>query len=52
MRFVEGFGADEVIDYTAVDHTEAVRDIDATLDTIAATPSSGRSKYRARVVTW
>ncbi|MFF1421489.1 NADP-dependent oxidoreductase [Streptomyces sp. NPDC058280] len=33
-KFVEGFGADEVIDYTAIDFTEAVRDIDVVLDTI------------------
>ncbi|WAP53510.1 NADP-dependent oxidoreductase [Streptomyces sp. S465] len=33
-KFVEGFGVDEVIDYTAVDFTEAVRDIDVVLDTI------------------
>ncbi|MET7680404.1 NADP-dependent oxidoreductase [Streptomyces sp. NPDC005423] len=33
-KFVEGFGADEVIDYTAVDFTEAVRDIDLVLDTV------------------
>ncbi|GGV52011.1 NADP-dependent oxidoreductase [Streptomyces spectabilis] len=32
--FVEGFGADEVIDYKAVDFTDAVRDIDVVLDTI------------------
>ncbi|MBD0420281.1 NADP-dependent oxidoreductase [Streptomyces sp. TRM S81-3] len=33
-EFVEGFGPDEVIDYTAVDFTDAVRDIDVVLDTI------------------
>ncbi|MEU8953698.1 NADP-dependent oxidoreductase [Streptomyces sp. NPDC048518] len=33
-EFVEGVGADEVIDYKAVDFTEAVRDIDLVLDTI------------------
>ncbi|MFD4481665.1 NADP-dependent oxidoreductase [Streptomyces sp. NPDC058471] len=33
-KFVEGFGADEVIDYTAVDFAEAVRNIDVVLDTI------------------
>jgi NADPH:quinone reductase-like Zn-dependent oxidoreductase len=33
-KFVEGFGADEVIDYTAVDFTETVRDIDVVFDTV------------------
>ncbi|WP_328677081.1 NADP-dependent oxidoreductase [Streptomyces sp. NBC_01261] len=33
-EFVEGLGADEVIDYTAVDFADAVRDIDLVLDTI------------------
>ncbi|MBK3564190.1 NADP-dependent oxidoreductase [Streptomyces sp. MBT62] len=33
-KFVESFGADEVIDYTEVDFAGAVRDIDVVLDTI------------------
>ncbi|WP_410675542.1 NADP-dependent oxidoreductase [Amycolatopsis sp. cmx-4-68] len=33
-EFVEGFGADEVIDYTTADFTEAVRDVDVVLDTL------------------
>ncbi|MEV5707959.1 NADP-dependent oxidoreductase [Actinoallomurus sp. NPDC052274] len=33
-EFVEAFGPDEVIDYMAVDFTDAVRDIDVVLDTI------------------
>ncbi|HVV07904.1 NADP-dependent oxidoreductase [Amycolatopsis sp.] len=33
-EFAEGLGADEVIDYTTADFTEAVRDIDVVLDTI------------------
>lgn len=33
-EFVEGFGADEVIDYTTTDFAEAVRDIDVVLDTL------------------
>ncbi|WEV29532.1 NADP-dependent oxidoreductase [Streptomyces sp. 71268] len=32
--FVEGLGADEVIDYTAVDFTKEVRDVDIVLDTV------------------
>ncbi|GAA3725388.1 NADP-dependent oxidoreductase [Streptomyces tremellae] len=32
--FVEGLGADEVIDYTAVDFTEAARGMDLVLDTL------------------
>ncbi|GAA1959915.1 NADP-dependent oxidoreductase [Amycolatopsis minnesotensis] len=33
-EFVEGLGADEVIDYATVDFAEAVRDIDVVLDTL------------------
>ncbi|MGQ4513268.1 zinc-binding dehydrogenase [Streptomyces sp. DW26H14] len=33
-KFVEGLGADEVVDYRAADFTGAVRDIDVVLDTI------------------
>ncbi|HEX7302073.1 NADP-dependent oxidoreductase [Lentzea sp.] len=33
-EFVAGLGADEVIDHTAVDFAEAVRDVDVVLDTI------------------
>ncbi|WP_037361151.1 NADP-dependent oxidoreductase [Amycolatopsis orientalis] len=33
-KFVEGLGADEVIDYRKVDFAEAVRDIDVVLDTL------------------
>ncbi|MGW2227829.1 NADP-dependent oxidoreductase [Streptomyces formicae] len=32
--FVEGLGADEVLDYTRVDFADAVRDVDVVLDTI------------------
>ncbi|RJL31867.1 NADP-dependent oxidoreductase [Bailinhaonella thermotolerans] len=33
-ELVRGLGADEVIDYRAVDFTEAVRDVDAVIDTM------------------
>ncbi|WP_330285112.1 NADP-dependent oxidoreductase [Streptomyces sp. NBC_00588] len=33
-EFVEDFGADEVIDYTSVDFTEAIGEVDLVLDTI------------------
>lgn len=35
-EFVKGVGADDVIDYQAVDFAEAVRDVDVVLDTIGA----------------
>jgi len=41
-EFVEGLGADEVIDYTAVDFTEATGDIDVVLDTLGG-DTAGRS---------
>jgi NADPH:quinone reductase-like Zn-dependent oxidoreductase len=41
-EFVEGLGADEVIDYTAADFAEAVRDIDVVLDTLGG-DTAGRS---------
>lgn len=33
-EFVEGLGADEVVDYTAVDFTEVVSEVDLVLDTL------------------
>ncbi len=33
-EFVRGLGADEVIDYTAVDFADAVKEVDVVLDTI------------------
>jgi NADPH:quinone reductase-like Zn-dependent oxidoreductase len=42
--FVRSLGADEVIDYTAVDFTEAARDIDVVLDTVGG-------EYAARSLT-
>ncbi len=41
-EFVEGFGPDEVIDYTQVDFAEKLRDIDLVLDTIGG-DTVGRS---------
>jgi NADPH:quinone reductase-like Zn-dependent oxidoreductase len=41
-EFVEGLGADEVIDYTTVDFAGAVRDIDVVLDTLGG-DTAGRS---------
>jgi NADPH:quinone reductase-like Zn-dependent oxidoreductase len=41
-EFVEGLGADEVIDYTAADFTEATGDIDVVLDTLGG-DTAGRS---------
>jgi NADPH:quinone reductase-like Zn-dependent oxidoreductase len=41
-EFVDELGADEVIDYTTVDFTEAARDIDVVLDTIGG-PTVERS---------
>jgi NADPH:quinone reductase-like Zn-dependent oxidoreductase len=33
-EFVEGLGADEMLDYTTIDFAEAVRDVDVVLDTL------------------
>ncbi|MFK8849788.1 NADP-dependent oxidoreductase [Streptomyces sp. Ac-502] len=52
--FVEGLGADEVVDYTAVDFTEAVSDIDVVLDTLGgdtAERSLGVLRPGGRLVT-
>lgn len=36
-EFVEGFGADEVIDYTTADFAEVISDVDVVLDTLGGT---------------
>ncbi|MFJ8311174.1 MULTISPECIES: NADP-dependent oxidoreductase [unclassified Streptomyces] len=46
--FLRGLGADEVIDYTAVDFTEAVRDVDVVLDTIGGDYGSRSLKVLRR----
>ncbi|MGW2814753.1 NADP-dependent oxidoreductase [Streptomyces sp. NPDC001415] len=46
--FVRGLGADEVIDYTAVDFTEAVRDVDVVLDPIGGAYGSRSLKVLRR----
>ncbi|RCH66935.1 NADP-dependent oxidoreductase [Streptomyces sp. SDr-06] len=46
--FVRGLGADEVIDYTAVDFTGAVRDVDVVLDPIGGAYGSRSLKVLHR----
>ncbi|WP_134728134.1 NADP-dependent oxidoreductase [Amycolatopsis nivea] len=53
-EFVEGLGADEVIDYTKVDFAEAAKDIDVVLDTLggdAAERSLGVLRSGGHLVT-
>jgi NADPH:quinone reductase-like Zn-dependent oxidoreductase len=51
-EFVEGLGADEVIDYTAVDFMDAVSDIDVVLDTIGGDTVERSLNVLRPGVTW